>query len=445
MNEFKIIKTPSAKIMSICGLQVFDITAQYHWSQFVIIDKVDDKGWLYYNCLTGGLVFVSDYSKSLEYLVQNWYLIHNNINEKDFIPIVHKALKIWGDITSPGISYFEILTTTDCNARCFYCYEKGTPHSTMSEKTALKTVDFITKNKSDRQLKIRWYGGEPLLNTKAIDIISNGLRKNDIDYHSIIITNGLLFSEDNIRKAIETWNVNNVRITLDGQEDFYNKTKAYSHFLGNPFQVVIKNIEGLLQHDIDVTIRLNIESHNIDDIASLVMFLTQKHRGITNLNFSINLLNNTKSNHKIASSGQFRMDIEKKAYSLKEKIYNDGFLVNFVPLPRPSRFFCLADNKSHILITPKGELAFCAEDFSGGKNGTIYDESISLKRPPMTMFKYSTDNIICQSCPLLASCIPSKLCPAVLRPCDIEKRELILKETLLSIRYEYTTFLKTNN
>lgn len=53
MNEFKIIKTPSAKIMSICGLQVFDITAQYHWSQFVIIDKVDDKGWLYYNCLTG--------------------------------------------------------------------------------------------------------------------------------------------------------------------------------------------------------------------------------------------------------------------------------------------------------------------------------------------------------------------------------------------------------
>lgn len=35
-----------------------------------------------------------------------------------------------------AITNYTILTTTGCNARCFYCYEKGTKPVTMTAETA---------------------------------------------------------------------------------------------------------------------------------------------------------------------------------------------------------------------------------------------------------------------------------------------------------------------
>lgn len=39
-----------------------------------------------------------------------------------------------------GLDSFTVFTTTDCNARCFYCYELGSPRAAMGDPTALEAV-----------------------------------------------------------------------------------------------------------------------------------------------------------------------------------------------------------------------------------------------------------------------------------------------------------------
>lgn len=68
---------------------------------------------------------------------------------------VRKLAKLLGDRKKKTKSY-TILTTTDCNARCFYCYELGRSRIPMSEQTAHEIADYISAPK----VNIHWFGGE---------------------------------------------------------------------------------------------------------------------------------------------------------------------------------------------------------------------------------------------------------------------------------------------
>ena len=115
-----------------------------------------------------------------------------------------------------------------------YCYEKGYNISSMNSITAKKVVEFINNNNSDSSIKIQWYGGEPLMNSSSIDVICDGLKQHNIDFESSIISNGLLFNDNIIHKANILWNLKMARISLDGNEDVYNKVKSYKNISENP-------------------------------------------------------------------------------------------------------------------------------------------------------------------------------------------------------------------
>lgn len=52
---------------------------------------------------------------------------------------------------------YRILTTTACNARCFYCYEDNFVTSTMSMQIADKIIEFIQDNSNaSKEIKIQW-------------------------------------------------------------------------------------------------------------------------------------------------------------------------------------------------------------------------------------------------------------------------------------------------
>lgn len=58
--------------------------------------------------------------------------------------------------------YFTIIPTTNCNARCFYCYESCYDKETMTDETISGLSEYITENiKGPFVLDL--YGGEPLL------------------------------------------------------------------------------------------------------------------------------------------------------------------------------------------------------------------------------------------------------------------------------------------
>ena len=66
-------------------------------------------------------------------------------------------------LTEKGIENYTILTTTNCNARCFYCYESNLPHINMEETTAKRLVEYMIENKESNTLRRHWFGGEPLV------------------------------------------------------------------------------------------------------------------------------------------------------------------------------------------------------------------------------------------------------------------------------------------
>ena len=138
---------------------------------------------------------------------------------------------------------FTVLTTTDCNARCYYCYEKGIRREPMTRETAIAAADYIACASRGEKVRLRWFGGEPLFNREAIDVICGALEQKKICFESAMTTNGFYLDEKTTADAVEKWNLKNVQITVDGTEKTYNRIKAYIDAEENPYRRVMNNIK----------------------------------------------------------------------------------------------------------------------------------------------------------------------------------------------------------
>ena len=438
MNKgYRIIKEAAPALISILGKQKYKLSYEYRLSDFAI--KVScEEGNLYHSCLTGELIFVTNETIAYQYMVEHWFFVETNIDEKSMLPNIKKLLRCLGKKQKQGYKTFEIITTTSCNAQCYYCYESGFKHMTLSPETAEKVDDFISCNKSSDFVKLKWYGGEPLLNIKAIDKICEALLEKDISFNSTMISNGFLFSETVISKAKELWNLKNVRITLDGTESVYNATKNYKHCVGSPFQIVLKNIDNLLENGISVTIRLNIEEKNLQDVKELISFLCKKFRSNNLLDFMLRPLNNTNTNKQIESIGSSRDLILHEITLMKEKLFADGFLVNCGKLIGLTLCSCIADSGKYIAIKPNGELAYCSSDFDNKTFGSVYSKSPVIPFPELSNNLHEKKEI-CNDCPLFPICSPSKLCPACLKPiCNEMQKTYNIEDVKLTMKKEYS-------
>lgn len=257
----------------------------YKESKYNFYVKKQD-GYLVYNTLYGGLAFLEkkEYegitslsshfieSEKLELLREQGFIVDELMEE---FYAYEKLRKIVLERNSDVFNCV-IAVTTDCNARCPYCYEKGIRSIYMDEGIVRETVECITRNAVSNVVDITWFGGEPLLNTWAIDTITKALQEQGIEYSSTMITNGFLFDEQKISKAKKMWNLKSVQISLDGINQQYEEKKRYKGNCVHPFQTVLKNIEILIRNQVFVSIRLNIDNSNKEDIVEVVKYLRKK-------------------------------------------------------------------------------------------------------------------------------------------------------------------------
>lgn len=442
MDGCIVIKKATSDVMYLCGEQLYSSSETYRISDFVISHELSD-GTLFLSCLTGELIKVIDYNMAFPYLVKHWFFVRLNTDEKLLVPKIRHLLDAYEKTRKHRRVHFEILTTMECNANCFYCYEKGYHISSMKPETAQQVVQFIKAGKPNNIVKIQWYGGEPLMNSNSIDIICDGLKCQNIEFVSSMVSNGFLFSDDIILKANNLWNLKTVRISLDGEEKTYNKTKSYKHVSGSPFRIVLSNIDKLIRANISVGLRVNIENYNIKSCLSLVDFLATKYKGNKKVSFFINLLNNTERNDKIASDKDARLFLFDEVVRIKERLFREGFDVNFISIPSMSAVFCPADDKSHVLIKPNGDLAFCAENFDNIANGTVFSCPAEIQVPSLFSETYQMGPA-CDNCPMFASCTLSKLCPSCSQSCTAEIKEIKLRELKLAMEKQYYNYIETN-
>lgn len=415
------------------------------WSQYCILLPVAD-GVLVFNLLTRELILLTqeEYQNcfSLDYLIQHWFVVPESINEKEIADFI-KLVLTSNQMKHEEITEYTIFATTDCNARCFYCFELGGARIPMSCETAKKLVRYIKSHCGGKTVMLRWFGGEPLFNAQVIDIISEGLRKEGIDYHSKMVSNGYLFDDAIVQKAVELWNLKHVQITLDGTEKIYNRIKAYIYRDTNPYEIVLSNIERLLNAGINVSIRLNMDLHNAEDLLTLSQELAERFFGQKGLSvYAHHLFDASKPMAELHSNEEWekREDAMRRLTDCitKHQLQGKKGISKNIKINH-----CMADSGKSVTILPDGSIGLCEHFTESEFIGHIDKEGFDAEM--VASWKEQMPEIPeCGGCFYYLDCIKLKKC-STSSVCYKEFRNERLKATQRAMLCEYERWLANNN
>ena len=163
---------------------------------YYVVEQSVDEGLLLYHTMTKALLLLTPEETkvykttpaALPQLIEQWFLVPESHDDRLLSRQIRNVARMLEKKTDAIISY-TIMTTTDCNARCFYCYELGRPRVPMSKETAVQTADYIINHCKGEKVSLHWFGGEPLYNKPVISIICRRLKEAGVDYHSTMISN----------------------------------------------------------------------------------------------------------------------------------------------------------------------------------------------------------------------------------------------------------------
>ena len=442
----KEIKTVAEPLDSLLNKQEVEDGRMYRPMSFVVEQPVDERLLLYHTMTKALLLLSSEEATlyksrpaSLPQLIEKWFVVPTAHDDRLLSRQVRDVARLTTE-KKDGITSYTILTTTDCNARCFYCYEKGRLRRPMSNDTALRTAQYIIDHCEKQKVSISWFGGEPLFNKSVITTICNKLSEAGIDYSSSMISNGYLFDDNTVKEAVATWRLKSVQITLDGTETIYNRSKAYIYKGVNAYQRVIANIHRLLEAGIHVVIRLNIDVHNADNLMELADELHQEFGNNDKLMVYLHMLFEMSDGSVAIKDEQERKTVFEKMREIEAKLADYG-LYEINPLSDGIKInHCMADNDHNVVIEPSGNIGKCehySEDhYIGHIDSDDRDETM------VERFRECHDEIeACATCFDYPNCIRLKLCEANTY-CYPEMRDDRLNKIRQSMLKTYQNYTK---
>ena len=421
---------------------------QYRLMRFVLKSEHDD-GLLLHNVITGQLTLLNkDEALCLESLpairtdvmndlIENHFLVPTDYNEAQTVHTLRSLIKRF--VEHEKIESYTILTTTNCNARCFYCYESNLPRINMDKVTADKLVNYMVDNAGKKTLKLHWFGGEPLVCSDRIDQICTALKEKSIKYASSMTSNGYLFNEKLVEKAVSLWRLDSVQITLDVTESIYNTTKAYVNVSGSPFRRVLSNIQLLLDHKVRVIIRLNLDMHNFDDLFNLVSEIDQIILNRDRLEVYSHVLFEDAGFAPIARNDESRSMLYIRQNELNTRLEQLGLHRKNKALPFLKTHNCMADTDTATVVYPDGRLFKCEHVELGDEYGSV--DSGIVNPDGIDKFQRVTELDTCRSCPIYPSCILLKHCQGVLDK-NLVSCEYEVKSSERSLYEHYRRFKK---
>jgi len=435
MVEAMVILNPNSAIIGAISYQNYKKGSNYIFSPYVIVEKLN-VGILMFNSLTSALFYFGESTendvakRNEELLVNNWFLIEEDFDVYSLAVSVKNLSKFF--IRDNGITNFSIFTTSKCNARCYYCFERNNPQYDMSEKTAEDVVKYIKSTAKEKKITLAWFGGEPLYNSKVIDVITNSLSEEGYEYTSTMISNGYLFDEMLINKAKQNWNLKSVQITLDGTEKVYNYCKRYIDAEGiNPYKKVLNNIKGLIENNINVQIRVNISKTNTKDIYKLADELLDVFGNHKRLDVYAFPLYENSINDPIDD-----VDLLNEWISFEKHLEKIGLFKSKAIDNKIKEGHCLADSTSTISIYPDGTLGKCDHAMNKEKIGTIKE---GIVNPSLISFwkerKIETQQ--CKTCVIFPRCKLLKNCPEEKEKCNKSLQTINIIRTVQEMKAAY--------
>ena len=167
---------------------------------------------------------------------------------------------------------YKIILTDICNMTCSYCYQGADKKSHRinldDAKIIAESIYLNTKDKKEN-IKVNFFGGEPLLNFSAMNKIVDELNEYNLDIDYSITTNALLI-DDNI---IDFLKKNNFveRISIDGDKSTMELNRKCG--IKNYFEVIQTSIKKLLDNHIDIAARMTVTSNNVMFLSNNIKYI----------------------------------------------------------------------------------------------------------------------------------------------------------------------------
>lgn len=321
-------------------------------------------------------------------LISNGIIIDDGLDELDKLKFEEDKNKFQDDVFS-----LVIQPTLDCNFRCVYCYEehKKLRLDNDTSERIVKLVRNVTKKV--KKLQVAWFGGEPMMEFERMLELTNKFKniceENNCKYIARITTNGYLFSEEVIDKLDEL-SIKKIQITVDGPKEYHDKKRPLANGKGS-FDRIKENIIELLEKDILLTLRMNVDEENYKHIHKLFEIIPddKKHKVV------INMANIFKNKGKL------------NLYELYKKAIDEGFIYyNTVN----SMVKCEASMKNSITIQPDGKVVFCSVAGENGENFGLLGEEGNIKfKNPGLYYKFQNTSTLeremCRNCIKLPMCM----------------------------------------
>jgi uncharacterized protein len=306
-----------------------------------------------------------------------------------------------------------IAPTLACNFGCDYCFQgHDKPTQTMKPEVEDAILAYIRSQASGlRSVGIAWYGGEPLLKVEVIERLSDRLialcRELGLVYSAMIVTNGFRLTAD-VARSLYDRGVRQAQITLDGDAEYHDSRR---HLLsgGPTFERIVTNLKAVVAAvPLKLSIRVNIDGRNRDDIPGLIDRLAAE--GLShNQNFRLYFAPveaMTVGCHSVEDACMSKRDYGQ----LEAGLYRHAFDRGLTALPYPPRFHgvCGAVRPYSWVITPTGDLHKCWDTvtFSPNKLGTIFEVDKAMRTRRFEQWTRWTpfDNDSCRNCKLLTNC-----------------------------------------
>ncbi len=292
--------------------------------------------------------------------------------------------------------FLSIFTTLSCNFRCVYCFEQKQLCQTenLTTETADEIIAFIKRRYAEHQfkkpLKIKWFGGEPLLNMEIIRYISNELHKNKIDYNAKLYTNGRLLTRELALELKELGVTDEVVIPIDGLASTYAALKGCKE---EDFYEVLNNIKDC-ENTLRIVIHINVSEASKEDVQPLFNLLKNDY-GIKSKIVAVRVA--PQNTDTIMDTNDVSFEDYQKATDIVKGNRRFG---------KKRGYGCEARLPDYYVIGTKGELYIC-EHLIGQQEymvGNIKDQSKRINR---TDTIWDSNRIIddCIECPLLPLCV----------------------------------------
>ena len=359
--------------------------------------------------------------------------INNNKNNDSLINIPEKLLNlkivvseeeekelIKELITQTTDKYFQglyLITSTQCNLDCDYCFYRASISGSLSEKKlmsveiAKKAIDkfkkIVENNPKDNSYwqQVTFYGGEPMTNKKLLkEMLPYAKEMFDDKYSDIVINTNLTLLDNDIANILKD-NKIIVQVSLDGNEkmhDLHRKTLDNS----GTYKTVLNNAKKLIQMGVEVIPMITATNDNVDNFSEIVLEILES---LELKDFCVNVLISGTYDVKKTYFSKLASELVRLKNILNNRnIYGfdfeseyDSIIGNIKGISRNS---CGTTRK--ITVFPNGSVYSCQalQKLDINSMGMIDDNFVNNKNWELWKKRNKFSNEECLDCEVVASC-----------------------------------------